>query len=115
VKNIKLACIFLFLTVAILFCTGCVKTITEKNFVGKWKSSKLETPIYLYDNGEWEIKTNTGAVLQYGIWQYKAKKITWSFKMDSYIGHDVNPVLSSNLDEFKIQESDGATTTFTRL
>lgn len=91
------------------------ETITDKAFVGKWKSSKLETPIYLYGNGEWEIKTERGAILQYGVWQYKANKIMWSYKINSTIGHDVNAVISATPLEFQVRESDGSTTTFTKL
>jgi hypothetical protein len=40
-------------------------------FVGKWKSSKLTTLLYLYPNGEWEIKTDEGGVLQFGLWEYQ--------------------------------------------
>jgi hypothetical protein len=99
-----------------LMCTSCGReTTTEKNFVGKWKSTKLETPIYLYDNGEWEIKTEGGAILQYGVWQYEDRKIKWTYKVDSQIGHDVNAVLSATLLEFQVKEADGTTTTFSRL
>lgn len=109
---------FAFLFIAALALNGCSSrdNITEKSFVGKWKQSKLETPIYLYDNGEWEIKSEDGAVLQYGVWQYKDKKITWGFKQrDSSILRDVNPVLSATPQEFRIREVNGDTTIFTRL
>jgi hypothetical protein len=103
------------LMVALMFA-GCDRqSITEKAFVGKWKSTKLETPIYLYDNGEWEIKTEAGAILQYGVWQFEDKKIRWSVKVNSQIGHDVNSVLSATPNEFQVKESDGTTTTFSRL
>jgi hypothetical protein len=99
-----------------LICTGCGgDTATEKTFVGKWKSSKLENPVYLYDNGEWEIRTADGAILQYGVWQYKDNKIRWSFKADSHVEHDVNAVVSATPKEFQVKESDGTTTTFSRL
>ncbi len=97
---------------------GCSsrETITEKNFVGKWQSSKLVTPVYLYANGDWEIKLDDGAILQYGVWQYKDKKIIWSFKqIDSHILHDVNPVLSATPQEFRVQENDRSITIFKRL
>lgn len=111
----SLACRFLL--AAALLLSGCAdrEDITEKHFVGKWKSSKLATPVYLYANGEWEIKTEEGAILQYGVWEYKGKRIVWSFKVDSQIGHDVNPVLSATLREFRLLEGDKTTTTFTRL
>lgn len=89
--------------------------ITEKTFVGKWRSSKLGTPIYLYQNGEWEIKKDDGVVLQYGVWQYKDKNLIWSYKVDGSVGYDPNPLISANSEEFKLQEADGTTTTFSRL
>jgi hypothetical protein len=95
--------------------SGCSRETTGKNFVGKWKSSKLETPVYLYDNGEWEIKTENGAILQYGVWEYRPNAITWSFKVNSQIGHEVNEVLSVKPGEFQVKESDGSTTTFSKL
>ena len=90
-------------------------TLTEKSFVGKWKSTRAAMPIYLYDNGEWEIKSDDGAVLQYGVWQLKGQNILWSYKIDSSVGHDLNLVLSVTPREFKVRESDRSTTTFSRL
>jgi hypothetical protein len=89
--------------------------IKDSSFVGKWKSSKLETPLYLYDNGEWEIKKNDGAILQYGVWRYEGKKIIWSFKAGSDIIHDVNPVLFFSSNEFQLKEKDGTITVFKKL
>ena len=108
---------FISLFAAALIFHGCSvrEAISEKNFVGKWKSSKLETPIYLYANGEWEIKKDDGAVLQYGIWEFKNNKIIWSYKVDSYIVQDSNDVLSLTPQGFKVKESDRTTTTFNRL
>lgn len=116
IKQFKPVLALLFVAVCILLnaCSGR-ETITEQSFVGEWKSSKMETPIYLYDNGEWEIKTEDGAILQYGVWHYQGKKILWSYKVGSNIGHDTNAVLSATPREFKIQESDRSTTTFSRL
>jgi hypothetical protein len=99
-----------------LTLAGCGREIiTEKVFVGKWKSTKLATPVYLYDNGEWEIKTEGGTILQFGVWHYEDNKIRWTYKVNSQIGHDINPVLSATSMEFKVKESDGTTTTFSRL
>lgn len=95
-------------------CSG--REIYEaKSFVGKWKSSKLGTPVYLYDNGEWEIKADDGSVLQYGVWELKNNKIIWSYKIGSKIGHDPNPVLSATSRDFQVQELDRTTTTFKKL
>jgi hypothetical protein len=106
------------LFVAALTLYGCSgrEIITENNFVGKWKQSKLETPIYLYANGEWEIKQDDGTILQYGVWQYKDNEIIWGFKQsNSHILHDINPVLSASPQEFQLQENDRTITTFKKL
>lgn len=115
-RHFKLVLVSLLISVPMMFFAGCGRgTISEKTFVGKWKSSKLETPVYLYDNGEWEIKTESGGVLQYGVWDYKAGTITWSYKAGSNVGHDANAVLSATPQEFHVREGDGTTTTFSRL
>jgi hypothetical protein len=101
---------------SLLFLVGaCGGKIDEKNLVGKWRSSKLATPIYLHANGEWEIKTDEGAVLQYGVWQLKGKNIIWTYKVDARIGHDGDPIVSSKAREFRVKESDGSITTFDKL
>ncbi|MDO8991103.1 MAG: hypothetical protein Q7U91_15880 [Sideroxyarcus sp.] len=100
----------------VLVFTGCSReTATEKDFAGKWKSSRLETPVFLYENGEWEIKTDSGAVLQYGLWRYENKRITWTYKINSQIENDVNAVVSLTPQEFHVRERDGTTTIFFRL
>ena len=109
---------FLFLLVpTLLALQGCTARdkVTEINFVGKWKSSKLETPVYLYANGEWEIKLDSGSVLQYGIWEYKDKNIIWSFKTDRGVLRDVNAVLSLSPREFRLVEADKTVSVFTKL
>jgi hypothetical protein len=111
----QVACCFLLATASALYGCSGQEAIAEGYFVGKWKSSKLTTPLYLYANGEWEIKTKDGAILQFGVWEYKDKKIIWSYKVDSYIGHDVNAVVSATPGEFRLRESDNTTTTFTKL
>ena len=104
----------LFVSVVLFGCFG--QSIGTKNFVGKWKSSRLITPLYLYENGEWEIKKEDGAVLQYGVWQYKDKTILWSYKKEgSEIEHDQNTVLSVSSREFQLREEDRTTTIFKRL
>jgi hypothetical protein len=100
--------------VALLGACGARHGPTQESFVGKWKSSKLETPIYLFANGEWEIKKDDGHVLQYGVWEYKEDRIIWSFKVGAQIGRDVNKVQSANAKEFRLHE-DQAITTFVRL
>jgi len=114
-RAIQAGCYFLLLTV--LSFPGCSgrDAVTEKHFVGKWKSSKLATPVYLYANGEWEIRSEEGAILQFGVWEYKERKIIWSYKAGSYIGHDINAVLSATPGEFRVREGDKTTTIFTKL
>ena len=101
---------------ALISVAGCSKhpAPTTTSFVGKWHSSKLDTPIHLYSNGEWEIKKEDGSVLQYGVWEYKDDRIIWNFKMGSQIVRDVNRVQSVSLKEFRLHE-DQVITTFTRL
>ena len=103
------------LLVALSICACGTHATSEKDFVGKWKSTKLETPIYLYENGEWEVKSEDGKVLQYGIWQYEGNKIRWTYKIRSQISHELNEVLSASSSEFQLKELDGTTTTFSRL
>ena len=99
----KLALPAVLLGLALAAC-GDRHPASPGSFVGKWKSSKLETPLFLYDNGEWEIKKEEGGVLQYGIWDYRDGRITWSFKSGSQIGRDVNLVVSANDKEFRLKE-----------
>lgn len=97
---------------------GCTNrdTLTAADFVGKWKSTRMiTTPVHLYGNSEWEIKSDDGAVMQYGVWQYQDRKILWSFKTTDGVIHDKTRVLSVTPDEFRIRERDGSTTTFSRL
>ena len=96
--------------------TGCSgrQAPTAASFVGKWRSSKLDTPVHLYSNGEWEIKKDDGSVLQYGVWEYKDGRIIWNFKMGTQIGRDVNAVQSVTATEFRLHE-DQAITSFKRL
>ena len=109
-----IACSILLAPILLSGCSGR-DSFSQKDFVGKWKSSRLVTPLYLRENGEWEIQKDDGAVLQYGVWQYKDKAILWSYKIDGQIGHDRNTVLSVTRREFQLREKDGSTTTFARL
>lgn len=96
---------------------GCTRhdDISAASFVGKWHSSRLTTPLYLHDNGEWEIKTDDGAILQYGVWQYKDHRILWSYKTGATIGHDVNIVVSATPKRLQLEEADRTVTTFDRI
>ncbi|MBC7607984.1 MAG: hypothetical protein H7228_00165 [Polaromonas sp.] len=112
-----IAVLLLAVVLSVIFLGACSKreAVTGKTFVGKWQSSKLVTPLYLYENGEWEIKKDDGAVLQYGTWEYKDDQILWSFKVDSAVGHDVNPVLVATSKQFQLKESDQTITSFAKL
>lgn len=103
------------LLAAALALAACAKPLTNADFVGKWRSSKLSTPLHLHDNGEWEIKLDDGTVLQYGVWRYEGNQLVWTFKMRSSFLHDANEVLAFTPREFQLREADGSVTTFTRL
>lgn len=109
------ACTLCTLLVAAL--TGCKRTpqIDAAAFVGSWQSSRLTTPLILYANGDWEIKTTEGQVLQYGVWNYAPGQFLWTFKQGTQVQHEVNPLLSFNSTAFTLRETDGSVTTFTRL
>lgn len=98
----------------IVALAGC-KRMSERDFVGKWQSSRAVTPIYLAANGEWEIRKDDGTVLQYGIWRYADQTLIWSIKQGSRIMDDPTPVLSVEPDRFTLKERDGATTVYKRL
>ena len=94
---------------------ACKKAVSERDFVGKWQSSRAVTPIYLADNGEWEIRKDDGTVLQYGLWRYEDKKIIWSVKQDGRLMDDPNPVLAVTPEAFSLKELDGSTTDFRKV
>jgi hypothetical protein len=88
----------------------------HEQFVGKWKSSRLATtPLYLHQNGEWEIRTDEDRVLQYGVWQLQDRRMVWSIKMDGRLEHDENAVLSVRPGRFELRERNGSVTVFERL
>ncbi|MCG2575558.1 hypothetical protein LZ012_00960 [Dechloromonas sp. XY25] len=93
---------------------GCKRT-SERDFVGKWQSSRAVTPIHLAANGEWEIRQDDGTVLQYGVWRYADKTLIWSIKQGERIMDDPTPVLSVESDRFTLKERNGTTTVFKRL
>jgi len=116
IERFKRSLILLAVTV-FLTLNACSEqgTLPEQNFIGKWKSSRADTAIVLYVNGEWEVQSEGGSVLQYGVWQLAGPNIMWSYKNGSRIEHDINRVLSTTPKEFKVQEQDRTTTTFIRL
>ncbi len=91
------------------------KKFSERDFVGKWQSSRTFTPLIIATNGEWEIRTAEGSVLQYGIWRLENDKIIWTIKQGGRITDDANPVLSASAREFRVREQDGSTTVFRRI
>ena len=115
VKKSRVAFMVMLLLTATL--NGCSNkdAFTEKEFVGKWMSSRVTAPVYLYENGDWEIITNDGASQQYGVWQYKENKIMWTVRVDGRIIHDTNAVLSAAPREFRLREGDSSITTFSKL
>lgn len=102
------------LALALAACSG-KETFSPQVFAGKWKSSRLITPIYLHENGEWEIKTDSGALLQYGTWQYQNRQIIWRVKLGKTITQDNTTVLSATPTRFQLRESDQSVTSFDRL
>ena len=113
--NRPLTTLVLWIVCVTFYACSSRDTIVENNFVGKWKSSRSTTPLFLNENGSWEIKTYEGAVLQYGIWEYKDKKITWVYKVGTKIHRDVNEVLMVKQRQFKLRESDGSLSVFDKL
>lgn len=102
----------LFIALAVLGCGSGAKT---DDFVGKWQSSRLTTPLLMHANGEWEVLREDGSVIQYGVWQYLHNEILWSFQQDGQLGHDANPVVSVSPKEFRLRERNGTTTVFRRI
>lgn len=111
----RAACLVLCLSCLLSACSWFGGKFEAMHFVGKWKSSRADTPIRLYGNGEWEMQASDGSVLQYGIWQLVGKEILWSSRIHGHIQHDPNAVLSVSPQEFRIRERNGSTTTFIRI
>ncbi|MBI5430551.1 MAG: hypothetical protein HY938_08855 [Nitrosomonadales bacterium] len=113
VRHIKWIIVALLVSLPVFFFAytrhGAIK---ERDFVGTWKSSRTGTPVHMHANGEWEIRTEEGSVLQYGVWQYANDWMIWSYKTGGTVEHDANAVLSVHPEEFQVRERDGTTTTF---
>ena len=108
--------LLLALVTGLVCLNGCSnKELTEKDFVGTWRSTRSTTPIRMLANGEWELTSDDGSALQYGVWQVFDNQIMWSFIMDDVMRHDPNPIVSVGPKEFKLREGNGSVTTFTRL
>jgi hypothetical protein len=86
------------------------------DFVGQWRSSRLATtPLHLHANGEWEIRSADGAVMQYGVWALRERRILWTFRQEGRTEHDENPIVAFAPGRFQLRERDGSVTTFERL
>lgn len=97
--------------------TACQKKkpLEPGQFVGRWRSSRSSAPVELSANGEWEIRAEDGAVLQYGVWRLDGEQILWTVRTDQGVMHDPTRVLAVDEKGFSLRERDGSTTTFTRL
>lgn len=89
--------------------------LTETYFFGKWKSSKLNSPICFDSHNEWEIKKFNGDIYQYGMWHYENKKLTWTYKIGEGFYTDVDEVILIDKDSFLLREADRTLTKFYRL
>lgn len=95
---------------------GCQKKLEASQFVGKWQSSRLSTPLVMRDNGDWEIRTEDDAVRQYGVWQLDGQRLIWSIRSpDGAVTRDVTTVVSVEPRLFVLRERDASTTRFVRL
>lgn len=110
---LQVACLWLALGCVLLAACSRGSGLNAQYFVGQWTSTRLATMLYLYENGEWEIKRDD-RVLQYGVWQYKDKTLIWTHKADTGFIHDENPILSFEPKRFTLKEQNGEVTTFVR-
>jgi hypothetical protein len=94
---------------------ACQQQPKPASFVGKWKSSRLATPLVLQANGDWEIRSDDGQVLQYGVWQLRGGSLVWSVKLGGTLEHDVNPIVSVGERRFELRERDGSVTRLDRI
>lgn len=101
---------------AALSLAACGKKLEAKLFVGKWKSSRLSTPLVMSADGDWEIRTEDGTVLQYGVWQLEGERLMWTIRYPGgKVEHDDTAVLSVDKKAFAVRERDGSRTSFTRI
>ena len=95
---------------------GCQKKLEPAQFVGTWKSSRLSTPLVMRANGDWEIRAEDDAVLQYGVWQLDGQRLMWTVRQaNGAVTHDVNPIVAVEPRRFVLRERDGSETRFDRL
>lgn len=100
---------------ALLVLAACQASLKPEQFIGKWKSSRLATPLHLHANGEWEIRTQDGPVLQYGVWQLQDHRLVWSVRMGGALMHDPNEIISVSPRRIELRERDGTLTQLERL
>jgi hypothetical protein len=103
------------LALVVALLAACGGKPEPAQFVGKWKSTRLATPLHLHGNGDWEIRDAEGAVLQYGVWQVRDRTFVWSIKLDGALQHDPNPIMSVQPGRFELRERDGSVTRFDRI
>lgn len=106
---------FLIAALAVALLAACQQQLGPAQFAGKWKSSRLATPLVLNANGEWEIRAADDQVLQFGVWQLRDRSFIWSVKVDGRLQHDPNPIVSVSARHFELRERDGSVTRFDRL
>lgn len=94
--------------------SACRPNWQTRDFVGTWVSSRTYTPVYITDNGEWEIRNGDGAVLQYGVWQLKDRYLVWGILRNGSLYKDPTQILAVEADSFRIREQDGSVTVFRR-
>lgn len=94
---------------------ACSRDPRPEQFAGRWKSTRLATPLLLHPNGEWEIRADDGAVLQYGVWRLQGRKFVWSIRQGQQLLHDPNAIVDVRQDRFELREGDGSVTRFERL
>jgi hypothetical protein len=103
------------IALALSTLAACQQQPKPENFVGKWKSSRLTTPLVVQANGDWEIRSDDGQVLQYGVWQLRERSFIWSLKLDGQLQHDPNAIVSVGTRRFELRERDGSVTRFDRI
>lgn len=105
------------LAVACAALLACSPQPKPEQFAGTWKSSRMATaPLHLHANGEWEIRSDAGAVMQYGVWQLEGRDFVWTIKQeDGRLLRDPNPIVAVKADRFELRERDGSVTVFRRL
>jgi hypothetical protein len=117
-RKLNRQCAPVLLGLSLVLVQGCSRppAPTAEQFVGKWRSSRLASlPLTLASNGEWEIKGDGGAALQYGVWRIEGQRLIWTIRIDGGVVHDANVIVKVGADRFELREADGSSTQFSRL